>query len=56
MPNKPKPAQTATGVVIKPKAKTKTKVFDQQTMKKEQLKKNKKPSKGGTGYKNYGTA
>lgn len=52
--SKPKPklhrGNNAVGKVIKPKVNTKTPVFTQEEMRKEQLKKNKKPSKGSTGY------
>jgi hypothetical protein len=56
MPGTPKPKQTATGKMITPNMGQRTKVFTPKTLKKEQLKKNKKPSKGGTGYRNYGSA
>lgn len=58
MPGTPKPKQTASGRVItpKPQANRGGKLMTPFQMKKEQLKKNKKPSKGGTGYKNYGSA
>ena len=57
MANKPKATQYVTGKVIKPKNDTtKGRVLDRDAVRKEQLKKNKKPSKGGTGYRNYGSA
>jgi hypothetical protein len=58
MPGTPKPKQTATGKVITPKPETpnKSKVYDPKTLKKEQLKRNKKPSKDSMGYRRYGSA
>ena len=52
MPGKPKNTTLLTAPMprIKPKANSKMKVFDQKSMKEEQLKKKKKPSKGSTGY------
>ena len=56
MPSKPKPSQTATGRVMtpKPESKSNSRIYDQNQFKREQLKRNKKPSKGSTGYKNAG--
>lgn len=58
MPGTPKPKQTATGRVLtpKPESPSKSKVFTPKTLKKEQLKRNKKPSKDSTGYRRYGSA
>ena len=58
MPGTPKPKQTATGKMItpKPESPSKSKVFTPKTLKKEQLKRNKKPSKDSMGYKRYGSA
>lgn len=56
MPTKPKPSQTATGKVMTPKPETpsKSKVYTPKQLKREQLKRNKKPTKTSTGYKNAG--
>jgi hypothetical protein len=58
MPGTPKPKQTATGKVItpKPQANRTGKLMTPLQMKKEQLKRNKKPSKDSMGYKRYGSA
>jgi hypothetical protein len=57
MPSKPKPSQTATGKVITPKPQAKNhKVYTPLELKKEQLKRNKKPSKDSMGYRRYGSA
>lgn len=58
MPSKPKPSQTATGKVIVPKKESasKSRIITPQQFKKNELKRHKKPSKGGTGYRNYGSA
>lgn len=58
MPGTSKPKQTAAGKVItpKPQANRGGKVYTPLTMKKEQLKRNKKPSKDGMGYRRYGSA
>lgn len=58
MPTKPKPSQTATGRVItpKPESSSRSRVYTPKQLKKEQLKRNKKPSKNSTGYRNAGTA
>lgn len=57
MPGTPKPKQTATGKVITPKPQAgNSKIFTPKTLKKEQLKRNKKPSKDSMGYRRYGSA
>ena len=50
MPSKPKPKQSGVLWVIKPDKKAKGRVLTYKEARKEQLKKNKKPSKGSTGY------
>ena len=58
MPSKPKPSQSAPMKVIppKPQANRGGKVMTPSEMRKEQLKRNKKPSKDSMGYKRYGSA
>jgi hypothetical protein len=52
MPSIIKPKQTAAGKVITPNGKAKGKVLTQKQARTLQLKKNKKSSKGSTGYSN----
>ncbi len=58
MPTKPKPIQSAPMKVIKPKPQANRGggLMTPYEMKKKQLKRNKKPSKDSTGYRNAGSA